>query len=173
MESVAAAAGVSKRTLYKRFPDKPALLLAAIDDLIQSWLHPFQQSQPVAESTEDALLHAARGILDVALTPEALALHRIMVAESARFPELSRILQQAGAHLGIAHVASIVSHLQPTMSPVWAAEQFQRLVVTGPQQRALGLGEPLSEKELDDWARQSVKLFLSGIKESEKKAVLF
>src|SRR5579871_4959390 len=38
MESIAAAAGVSKRTLYKRFPEKPALLRAAIAALIEKWL---------------------------------------------------------------------------------------------------------------------------------------
>ena len=48
------------------------------------------------DDLEAALRVAARGILRVGLTPEAIALHRLMVAEAGRFPELRTIMAQAG-----------------------------------------------------------------------------
>ena len=39
--------------------------------------------------------------------------------------------------------------------PEFAAEQFLQLVVSLPQRRALGLGEPMTEAELDAWANDS------------------
>ena len=36
------------------------------------------------------------------------------------------------------------------------------MVVSLPQRRAMGLGPPMSDAELDDWARDSVQLFLNG-----------
>ena len=168
MEAVAAAAAVSKRTLYKRYPDKAALLHAAIEHLIQNWLPPFQQATTAADTIQAALEQAARTILAVALTPEALALHRLMIAEGLRFPELARIMQQAGTNLGITRIAALLErHALLDAPSTWAAEQFQRLVLTGPQQRALGLGDPLSPAELEDWVVRSVRLFLRGIQQKQ------
>lgn len=162
MEAVAASAGVSKRTLYKRFPDKAALLREAVASLITRWLPGFEavlDEQPL----QPALLHAARRMLAVALAPEALALHRLLVAEVARFPEIVHAVHDAGAAVGIMRIAALLRRCTSVPDPVWAAEQFQRLVLTGPQSRALGFGAPLSERELEDWARRSVALFLRGI----------
>jgi hypothetical protein len=36
------------------------------------------------------------------------------------------------------------------------------MVITLPQRRALGLGKPLTEGELDQWADDCVNLFLNG-----------
>jgi TetR/AcrR family transcriptional regulator, mexJK operon transcriptional repressor len=161
MEAVAAASAVSKRTLYARFPDKAALLQAAVTKLIADWMPGFEAALEHAESLEDALLRAARQILVAALAPEALALYRLVIAEAERFPELGRVLQQAGAGGAIARIAAL---LRPAgiADPIWAAEQFQRLVLTGPQHRALGLGTPFSAAEVESWAQRSVALFLRG-----------
>jgi hypothetical protein len=39
-------------------------------------------------------------------------------------------------------------------------------VVTSPRRRALGLGTPLTQIELKDWAERSVTLFLDGMRAS-------
>jgi hypothetical protein len=36
------------------------------------------------------------------------------------------------------------------------------MVLTVPQRRALGLGQPMTPAELDHWARRVVDLFLDG-----------
>jgi TetR/AcrR family transcriptional regulator, mexJK operon transcriptional repressor len=113
------------------------------------------------------LRHAAEYMLQIALTPEALALHRLVIHEARRFPILARIMHELGAASGIERIAN---HLEPriksgelqAMDPRFAAEQFILGVVTGPQRRALGLGIPLSAAELSTHAGNAVTLFLEG-----------
>jgi AcrR family transcriptional regulator len=162
MEAVASAAGVSKRTLYKRYADKPALLHAAIAGLIERWLPGFDAALD-GVTLEVALVNAARRMLTIALAPEALALNRLMISEAARFPEIVRIARGAGTASGIAKISALLRDRIGVADPVWAAEQFQHLVLTGPIHRALGLGEPLSVEAQERWARESVALFLRGI----------
>jgi TetR/AcrR family transcriptional regulator, mexJK operon transcriptional repressor len=162
MEAVAAASGVSKRTLYARFPAKPALLQAALSRLIAAWLPSFGNALEEAPTLDAALLHAARRMLATALTPEALAIYRLLIAEAGVIPDLGRLLMEAGAGAAVTRVAARLRR-EGITDPQWAAAQFQRLVLTGPQHRALGLGPPLTEAERARWARQSVALFLHGI----------
>lgn len=97
-------------------------------------LRPANDASPFAGGTvADILLRLAQAILRAALTPDALALHRIIVAEASRFPELAA-----------------------------TAAQFPHMVVAVPQRRALGLGTPMTEAERDAWARDTVRLFLDG-----------
>jgi AcrR family transcriptional regulator len=178
MEAVAASAGVSKRTLYKRYPEKAALLREAITRMIERFLPGFEQalaglpSHPpgwrgdarddVAE-LEGALVAAASSIHAATLSPEALALYRLLVAESGRFPEIAQAVNDADITIGIARVAALLRRYTAIDDPLWAAEQFQRLVLSGPQWRALGFGEPLDAAALESWARRSVAFFLRAI----------
>jgi hypothetical protein len=43
-----------------------------------------------------------------------------------------------------------------------AAEQFLHMVVTVPQRRIMGFGEPMKVTELEAWADNAVDLFLNG-----------
>jgi TetR/AcrR family transcriptional regulator, mexJK operon transcriptional repressor len=167
IEAVAKRAGISKRTFYHRFTGKERLFEAVVRRLIERWLPPFDTEILQSASLFDALLQSAEYMLQIALTPEALALHRIVVAEARRFPGLARIMHELGAASGIERIAM---HLERHISdgelraidPRFAAEEFLLMVVTGPQRRALGLGTPLGKAELAAWARDAVTLFLDG-----------
>ncbi len=166
IEAISAKAGVSKRTLYARFPDKEAVFLAVAQRLIAAWLTGFDAAVEAAPSLDAALLAAGWRMLAVALTPSALALHRLMVAEARRFPELADALRDAGARSGIERVGRVLRAHRPDDSPAriaFLAEQFQHLVLAGPQARAIGLGESLDREALEAWCRDSVALFLRGL----------
>ena len=95
IEEIARQARVAKRTIYARWNGKPALFLGVLQRLVSGWI----LSADLWRETDDleaALRVAARGILRVGLTQEAIALHRLMVAEAGRFPELRTIMAQAG-----------------------------------------------------------------------------
>jgi AcrR family transcriptional regulator len=162
LEAVAAAAGVSKRTLYARFAGKAALFQVVVARLVTRWLPAFDASVGQAQGLEAALLAAARVILATALAPEALALHRLMVAEIGRFPELGRVMQQAGAGVGHERLGALLARAG-IADPAWAAEQFMALLLSVPQRRGLGLGQPLDAAAQDDWAHRAVALFLRGV----------
>ncbi len=168
MEQVAAVAHISKRTLYARFRDKAALFRGVVDRQVGTWRGSFEAGAKPPESLPAALLEAAHGILHVALESEALALHRIVVAEAERFPELARTLA-ATSTAGIEWLASLLARFPEgaRLSPaqrIFAAEQFLLLVVSGPRRRALGLGRPFDRAGLASWAERSVELFLDGFR---------
>ena len=166
IEAIAKQARVGKRTLYARFPDKEALFLAVLERLMARWLAA-PASEPMHDQIEPALVHLAERMLAVALEPEALALHRLLVAESGRSPNIPAMLRKVGAAAGMERIAAVISRaiargdLRP-VDPAFAAEQFMHLVLSGPRRRALGLGAPLDPEGLSLWARRSVALFLAG-----------
>jgi TetR/AcrR family transcriptional repressor of mexJK operon len=167
IEAVAKRAGISKRTFYHRFSGKELLFEAVVRRLIDRWLPPFDTGLLSPPKLADALLSAAEYMLQIALTPEALALHRLVIHEAQRFPSLARIMHELGAASGIERIAK---HLEPriksgelrAIDPRFAAEQFILSVITGPQRRALGLGIPLNAAEIAIHASNAVTLFLDG-----------
>ena len=170
IEAISVKAGVSKRTLYARFPDKDAVFLAVVHRLIGTWLTGFDTAVEGAPSLETALLAAGRHMLAVALTPSALALHRLVVAEAGRFPDLAVALRDGGARVGIERLCRLLQRHRPDASPghlAFLAEQFQHLVLAGPQARALGLGDRLDDDALAAWCQASAIMFLRAIPGAE------
>ena len=168
IEAIARACAVAKRTIYARWSGKPALFRAVLERLMARWLGT-AGDWAEADSLEAALDQAAARILAVALTPEAVALNRLLIAECARFPELPLMMRQAGAGEGTSRVAALldaaVAHgTLPKQDTIFAAEQFFHLVLSGPQRRALGLGQPLDAGQMQMWRKAAVALFLSGVK---------
>jgi len=168
IEMIAQQARISKRTFYHRFPDKPALMRAVVARLIDS-LRP-AAAEPLIEGRdlEQILVHLAAVVLRAALTPRALALHRLIVAESQRFPELATAVAQAGGRQeAVALISGLLlrHHRHPPMSSAdaeFAAQQLLQMIVSLPQLRAIGLGVPMNSSELDAWAQRTVVLFLRG-----------
>lgn len=166
IEAIAGQAGVSKRTLYARFPDKAAVLLAVLGDLIKTWMLGFDHAVDNAHNTEEALLTIARKMLDVALTPQALALHALITAESLRFPEIPRALHGSGTDVGTNRVAALLQSHNPGLTPESAAtvaQQFQGMVIHVPQARALAGGPALDDNARDKWCSTAVSTLLNGV----------
>ncbi|MGB6309363.1 MAG: TetR/AcrR family transcriptional regulator [Steroidobacteraceae bacterium] len=168
IEAVAARAGMSKRTLYHRFDDKAALFAAVVHEIIAQIRPP--PSVPLIEGAtlHDILRRLAGMILRAALSPKALALHRLVMAESARFPELVRAVhgdgsaREATALIGGLLARDLRDSKLSAENRAFAAEQFIYMVVSLPQRRAMGYGAPMTAAELDAWADKSVALFLNG-----------
>jgi AcrR family transcriptional regulator len=167
IEAVAAAARISKRTFYHRFHDKAALFEAVVRRLIDHWLPPFE-ARILEDAPPDLLLHGlAVQILAVAISPPALALHRVLIAEAQRFPELVQLVNEAGAGKGVERIAALLDREAQAgrlriADSRFAAEQFLNMVLSGPQKRALGFGRPLDAEEIEAWIRGTVALFLDG-----------
>jgi AcrR family transcriptional regulator len=170
IEEVAKRARMSKRTVYSRFRDKAELFGAVVHRLVERLRPPNTDTEQFFEggSLEAILQRLAQLILRAALSPPALALQRVIVAEAMRFPELAAALNQEGTRRdAIRRIAALLAREASAgriaiANPEFAAEQFLHLVVAGPQRRALGLGAPMTADELEAWARESVDLFLNG-----------
>jgi TetR/AcrR family transcriptional regulator, mexJK operon transcriptional repressor len=168
IEAVAGRAGISKRTFYHRFDDKAALFAAVVHRIIEQ-IRPPPEVPLLEGSNLHNILHRLAGlILRAALSPQAVALHRLVTAESVRFPNLTRAVYDAGwAHEATELIGNLLTReLRDVRFSAqmreFAAMQFLYMVVTLPQRRIMGLGSPLTPKELDEWADNAVRLFLNG-----------
>lgn len=168
IEAVAGRAGISKRTLYHRFADKAALFAAVVHQIIEGLRPPREVPLLEGATLHEMLRRLAGMILRAALSPQAIALHRVIVAESARFPELVRAVNtQGGAREATDLIAMLLARefteaRLPADARHFAAEQFLQMVVAVPQRRAVGLGPAMTESELEAWADSVARLFLNG-----------
>jgi TetR/AcrR family transcriptional repressor of mexJK operon len=169
IDAVAARAGVSKRTLYHRFADKSALFVAVVHRIVSLIRPPPGVALLEGSNPQEILRRLAGFVLQAALSPQAIALHRLVMAEAARFPELVRAVYDEGwADEAAALIGSVLERALRDGRPsprgaAFAAEQFLQMIVTVPQRRALGIGVPMRRAELDSWVEDTVRLFLQGI----------
>ncbi len=173
IEAIARKARISKRTFYHRFADKPALMSAVVVRLIDSLRPPAHVPLVEGRDLEEILVHLAGLMLHAAVTPRVLALQRLIVAESKRFPDLAAAVARAGGRQeAVTLIGGLLQRygghgaVEPAEAE-FAAQQFLQMVVSLPQLRAIGLGTPMSPAELDAWVRATVALFLGGFGKSE------
>ncbi len=167
IEAVARKARISKRTFYHRFEDKAALYRAVVHRLLQRWLPQFEEIFDAPAPLAIVLERSARRMLSVALTSEALALRRLLLSEAERFPELVDIVIAQGARRGIERIAALLDDERRAGTiafedSIFAATQFQEMVLATPLRRAMGFGAPMTEAEQAKWAQQCVTLFVGG-----------
>ena len=96
MDAIARTANVSKATLYAHFSGKEELFAAIVSNACRA-----QSRLPSAPEADDmdlseALSEIGRNFLSLILSPQAVAIFRVVVGETARFPDLGRIFFESG-----------------------------------------------------------------------------
>lgn len=176
IEAVAQRARVSKRTFYRRFENKSALFSAAVHRTIKRLRPPADVSLLHGANLPEILRGLADLVLRAVLSPPAIALHRLIVAESGRFPNLAAVATNQGAsEEAIRLIAGVLEREARAGNltldnATFAAQQFLHMVIAVPQRRAMGLGMPMTSTEVDAWARDVVNLFLNGCRGWERAA---
>ncbi|MEI6448807.1 MAG: TetR/AcrR family transcriptional regulator [Actinomycetes bacterium] len=110
MQAVADRAGVSKMTLYRHFADKEELFLAMFfEQCMRS--RDRQAVEPAKDASEAiaALEEVARGFVRAFTDPGALALFRMLIGETGRFPQLGKTFYEHGPRQEIADIEAILS----------------------------------------------------------------
>ena len=96
MDMIARDAGVSKATVYAHFTSKEALFGAVIVHLSERRYGGFSVEALDPADIEASLTTIALRFLDLVLSPEAIALNRIIIGEVTRFPVLGEVFWAAG-----------------------------------------------------------------------------
>jgi TetR/AcrR family transcriptional repressor of mexJK operon len=141
LDHIAARAGVSKQTIYNRFGDKEALFRAICRELAGDLLSPLDAARG-SDDTRATLSALGRSYLRLALASSSLSLHRLVIQESARFPDFGRAVYQAGPARIVAELADYLREQESAGSlavgdPGTAAESFLGLLLGDTQLRAL------------------------------------
>lgn len=105
MDAVARQAGVSKATLYAHFPGKDALFAAVVAERCDAMSAEAAALAGHDDAPETALRRLGTTVLRFLVSPTTLALHRTVVAEGARLPELARTFYAVGPATGRSRLA--------------------------------------------------------------------
>lgn len=96
MSTIAAELGGSKTTLWTYFPSKDELFAAVLDSKIANFQQELDEALIPTGGTEAALSRFGRILLRKIMSPSSMALHRLIVAEAERFPQLGRTFADRG-----------------------------------------------------------------------------
>src|SRR5437762_5106860 len=133
MDAIAREAAVSKATVYAHFTSKEALFGAVVADVAEQHFAGFTALELDPRDIEASLTTIARRFLDLVLSPEAIAVNRIIIGEVTRFPALSEVFWQAGPERNRAQIEDFLRRAAKTGSLATddiklAAGQFISLV---------------------------------------------
>lgn len=90
------AAGVSKSTVYAHYPSKEALFTAVMEAECDRYMRHVQATSEQAGSFIETLRAVSRAYLQIILSPTGIALHRTIIAEAPRFPEIAARFYEVG-----------------------------------------------------------------------------
>ena len=167
IEAIAASVGMTKRTVYARYPDKVSLFRAAVRRAIEQLAVPDERIRAAdCGDLEQTLVNLARLRVDPVTTPQGLKLQRIVNTESYRFPDIFTTSYDLGALPVARFLAQLLERetragTLAIEEPLLAANVFLSMVVGGPV-RIIVSGNALSEREIDRRIRFAVRLFLDG-----------
>ncbi len=163
-------AGVSKGTVYAYFPSKEKLFATMV----------FEDKRRHAERTavlgdetrlvDEVLRDIALKLVTLFQTPESLAYVRLVVAASAKFPEIGRSFYEAGPAYAIDKIATYLERkmAEGTLKrrdPRLTAMQFVDLVQSGVTKPCLFGVESMADKIGKEAVIDSaISLFLDGMK---------
>lgn len=166
MDAVAAAANVSKATIYAHFENKRTLFEAVLTHRCQATFGLFDIPERCRDARETLTL-LARTFVDVVLAPEAVAIFRVVVAETPRFPEVGESFHRVGPERVEACVQRLLGELTdcgqlavPPDKVRLATELLCSMMRGGPHLNRM-LGLPVSEEEISRHVEGAVELFLA------------
>jgi TetR/AcrR family transcriptional repressor of mexJK operon len=170
MEKIAQAAPVSKATLYKYFDSKEALLAGVIRSLCDGLLATMTEPLHDAQSLEHHFSQIATSFVDLIYSQQAIAIYRLIIAESHDFPELSQLFYQSGPQTALTRFEQYCQQLiqRGLLSSSFEVKQnadmfFSLLKGEAHLQCLLGIRELPSTAEKQDIVKQAVTFYLQGI----------
>ena len=174
-DQIAAAAAVSKQTVYNQFADKESLfrdIILGVTATAEEFAAALPQTLAGVETAADvepALRLLGRRYLASVVNPQVLALRRLVISEATRFPELAAAYYDRAPARVLAALADQLVRLSdrgllPVTDPTRAAEDFAFLLLGKPLDRGMfhvDQADP-STTDIDRAADHAVDVFLAA-----------
>jgi AcrR family transcriptional regulator len=176
IDLVVERAGASKGTVYSFFGGKDGLFAAIVEERVERILAAFGDPEVVHSDVRHALAHIAERYMEVAMAPDAVGFHRLIIAEGIRFPELARTFFQLGPERTYAHLAGMLSvwrkrGLVRLDDPQLAAVQFFNAISGDLHRRAMaGIIPKNLRREIQRSIDHAVQVFWNGIRVDRRPA---
>jgi TetR/AcrR family transcriptional regulator, mexJK operon transcriptional repressor len=172
MDAIAREANVSKATVYAHYTGKEELFGAVVARLSEYRFHGFSVAALDPVEIETSLTTIAVRFLGLVLSPEAIALNRIIIGEVSRFPELGGVFWTAGPERTRAQIEAFLRRAAAAGSltvpdPRLAAEQFIALARGEIHLRSLLRLEDPGDDALSVAAARAVATFLRAFRNGD------
>lgn len=168
-DQLAAAASISKQTLYREFGDKEGVFAALIEfacDRVDDPFAPLVEHMRTVESVEAAIEMMASQFTRSIMSPYVQQLRRLVIAEAARFPHLGSMYWRGGFLRVSASVASCLSILDErgmlnAPDPAMAAQHFAGMLLWIPSNQTMfDVTQPMDEQALSEVIAAGSQAFL-------------
>ena len=170
MERLAEAAAIGKATLYARYSDKAALFADVLKRRILAVYEPLEEEFGVlvaGADLGDILRRLSRQLIEKGLSPEAVALGRILSAQGSNFPDLARLAIKEGFGRQMRLIENVLARYAADprydlQDVPLAADLFLSLVL-GRAARIKIYGIAVDPADLEQRTEAAVRLFMRGI----------
>lgn len=166
MSTIAAKLGGSKGTLYNYFRSKEQLFDAFVRRTCARFADAMSMAPPIDADLRLHLVHLGRAFLDHLMTPDSIAVQRLVIGEGDRFPELGRIFYEAGPQIFMERMSEELTPLIDAgvlrrADPKLMGFHFKDLVLSGLYQPIIwGVRQHPTAAEKDAQAAAGVDIFL-------------
>ncbi len=170
--AVAVAAGVSTKTLYRLIPTKADLFIRFVNDRISRFMNAFELGSEAPKGIREDLGRILTAYGTFMLQEETIAVNRLVVSESDRFPEIAAGFYQAAVMRTNSAIADWLGAqrergLLRLENPAVAAGMLRGMMIMEPQRAAmLGQRAAPTAAEIAERARCCAELFLDGCRAS-------
>jgi TetR/AcrR family transcriptional repressor of mexJK operon len=166
MDDIAAAAKVSKQTIYTHFASKEALfadLVLANAGRVDEFIARIPVCLAGAASLEAGLRRLAREYLAFVLRPPVLRLRRLIIGEAGRFPDLARQYYEMVPGRVYSALADEFRKMR-LRSPETAAQHFAWMALGMPLDRGMfhPVDAAVTSAELDRLAEAAARAFVAA-----------
>lgn len=163
IDEIAAAACVSKQTIYARYAAKQDILAAVVHAVAEDLVSTLA---PGASATPDALFRFGKRFVDVVFDPARAAMQRLIIAQASQFPDLAKLYFDNGPAFVRVRLADYIRaeakagrfNVEDADA---AAAQFLGLIMGADHlPLLLGLLEPKNENDRRACVRAAVDVFV-------------
>jgi AcrR family transcriptional regulator len=168
LQDIMSLAGGSLATLYRLFGNKEGLFQAVIERTSGHMIE--KLASPCTQGKDPVEVLQAMGVsfLDLLSSPRVGAIHRLLISESSRYPQLREIFIKTGPERNLRAVADYLqtlvdSHYLQLDDCYMAAQQLLSMFKGNFHMRCV-LGETviLSDEEKNRYVQSAVAIFLNG-----------
>jgi TetR/AcrR family transcriptional repressor of mexJK operon len=169
MSEIAAKLGGSKGTLYNYFRSKEELFSAFITETCQGpAVRLFESLPPIGEGrgVRESLIDLGVSLMEFLQLEEVVAMHRLVVAEAGRFPEIGPLFYEAGPRKGETRFTdyfeqAMAAGRMPRADARLLGQRLKDLVMSDIYMRHIwGVPRTMSAEQVRDHVAQSVDIFL-------------
>lgn len=166
MSAIAAALGGSKGTLWGHFASKEVLFAAVVDRATQAFRSQLSLILNPHDDLEVALRRFCAEFMRKITSPRSIALHRLVMSEANRFPEMGRIFYESAprqVQQQVADFLAIAIELGKLRreDPWTAARQLNALcMAAGHQQMLLGAADAPSTAQIEAEVEHAMRTFM-------------